>query len=132
MANRTQETTATGTNKQRGGRPGGAQSGGAQSGGAQAMSDASKPVTDPTYGIVSVLYHALQGAQTYQQYSDDARQAGDSELQQFFDSCRKQEHARALQAKSLLMDRLEVDEEGETDEDEDEDEEEDEEEDDED
>lgn len=119
MANRTQETTSTGSNKQRGGRPGGAQSGGMQSGGAQAMSDVAKPVTDPTYGIVSVLYHALQGAQTYQQYSDDARKAGDAELQQFFDNCRQEEHERALQAKSLLMDRLEVDEEGESDEDDD-------------
>ncbi len=83
------------------------------------------PATDPTYGIVSVLYHALQGAQTYQQYSNDARQAGDAELEQFFDSCRKEEHARALQAKSLLMDRLEQ-EEGESDDEEDEEDEEDE------
>ena len=104
MANRMQESAGTGSSKQRGGRPGGA-------GTQQAMSDVAKPVADPTYGIVSVLYHALQGAQTYQQYSNDARQAGDSELQQFFDNCQKEEHARALQAKSLLMDRLEADEE---------------------
>lgn len=113
MANRMQETTEVRGNKQRGGRAGGS---------AQAATDTSMPATDPTYGIVSVLYHALQGAQTYQQYTNDARKAGDAELEQFFDSCRKEEHARALQAKSLLMDRLEQEDEGESDEDDEEDE----------
>ena len=114
MANRAQEMTG-GSSKQRGGRPDGTP---------QGMTDASLPATDPTYGIVSVLYHALQGAQTYQQYSEDARKAGDAELQEFFDTCRREEHARAIQAKSLLIDRLE-EEEGGSDEGEDEDEDED-------
>lgn len=109
MANRAQEMTSGGANKQRGGRPGGS---------SQGMSDTGMPAKDPTYGIVSVLYHALQGAETYQKYSEDAQKAGDSELQQFFDSCRREEHARALQAKSLLMERLEEEEEDEEGEDE--------------
>jgi rubrerythrin len=81
------------------------------------MSETGLPAKDPTYGIVSVLYHALQGAETYQKYSQDAQKAGDPELQQFFDNCQREEHARALQAKSLLMERLEEDDEGESDDD---------------
>jgi hypothetical protein len=84
---------------------------------------------DQVYGVVSVLYHALQGTQTYEQYANDARKAGDSELEEFFNTCRAEEIARAKQAKSLLLERLDEDEEEETagseeDEDEDEDEEE--------
>ena len=108
MANRAQESTAQGMNKQRGGRPGGS---------AQGMSDTGMPAKDPTYGIVSVLYHALQGAETYRQYGADAQKAGDAELQRFFEACQKEEHERAVQAKSLLIERLE-EEEGEGDEDE--------------
>lgn len=117
MANRAQETTSGGANKQRGGRPGGSP---------QGVSDTGLPAKDPTYGLVSVLYHALQGAETYQKYGQDAQKAGDPELQQFFDNCRREEHARALQAKSLLAERLEEeedDEEGESDDDSDEEEE---------
>lgn len=103
MANRAQEMTSSGANKQqRGGRPGGSS--------AQGMSNASMPAKDPTYGIVSVLYHALQGAETYQQYIKDAQKAGDADLQQFFETCQQEEHARAVQAKSLLMERLEEEE----------------------
>jgi hypothetical protein len=39
---------------------------------------------DDTYDLVSVLYHALQGAETARQYIQDAAQAGDEELVQFF------------------------------------------------
>lgn len=61
---------------------------------------------DQVYGIVSVLYHALQGEQAYEKYAKDAGQAGDRELEQFFERCRTEEHARAQQAKSLLAARL--------------------------
>jgi rubrerythrin len=85
---------------------------------------------DQVYGVVSVLYHALQGTQTYEQYANDARKAGDSELEEFFNTCRAEEIARAKQAKSLLLERLDEEEEDEaagSDEDEEEDEDEDEE-----
>jgi hypothetical protein len=36
------------------------------------------------YNLVSILYHSLQGAQTYDSYIKDAEQSGDSELAQFF------------------------------------------------
>jgi hypothetical protein len=35
---------------------------------------------DEQYNLVSVLYHTLQGAETYEQYLQDAQQAGDQEL----------------------------------------------------
>jgi hypothetical protein len=63
--------------------------------------------SDDLYGVVSVLYHALQGAETYDEYADDAREAGDSELVTFFEECREEELRRAERAKALLADRLE-------------------------
>jgi len=84
--------------------------------------------SDSVYGLVSVLYHALQGSQTYQQYVQDAERGGDQELSKFFQRCREEENERADAAKSLLLARLEdeseagEDDEEEEDEDEDEDE----------
>jgi len=62
---------------------------------------------DEVYGVVSVLYHALQGAETYSKYIDDARRAGDDELIEFFEECREEETDRALRAKRILASRLE-------------------------
>src|SRR5687768_10168647 len=39
------------------------------------MKAAAKPTEDHVYGLVSVLYHALQGAQTYEKYIEDAQKA---------------------------------------------------------
>jgi hypothetical protein len=61
---------------------------------------------DHVYGLVSVLYHALQGAETYERYIDDAEQAGDDELVRFFEECRDQETDRAARAKRLLVERI--------------------------
>lgn len=63
-------------------------------------------ISDPVYGLVSVLYHALQGAETYGKYADDAEEGGDDELMQFFEQCRDEELERADQAKTLLSARL--------------------------
>lgn len=90
----------------------------------QALSETGMAAPDHLYGVVSVLYHALQGEQTYQQYIEDARKANDTDLQQFFEECRTEEHERAQRAKSLLLDRLEdEDEESEGDEESEEDDE---------
>jgi rubrerythrin len=75
-----------------------------------------------------VLYHSLQGAETYGQYIADAERAGKSELVEFFRECQEEENARAKRARSLLADSLD---EGADDEDEDEEDDEDEDEDDE-
>ena len=64
---------------------------------------------DHVYGLVSVLYHALQGAETYEKYIDDAERAGDDQLVQFFEQCRDQENERATRAKRLLVERMDDD-----------------------
>jgi hypothetical protein len=66
------------------------------------------PGTEPDeiFGLVSVLYHALQGTSAYDQYVGDAQTAGDAELERFFRACRTEEHARARRAKGLLLARL--------------------------
>jgi hypothetical protein len=79
---------------------------------------------DEVYGLVSVLYHALQGAETYARYVEDARRSGDDELCEFFEECQDEEVDRADRAKELLATRLDAfadDGEGDADEDEDED-----------
>lgn len=72
---------------------------------------------DENYAIVSILYHSLQGAETYSKYIEDAERANDEELVEFFRSCHDEEVARSRRARSLLAERLE----GGDDEDEDED-----------
>jgi len=62
---------------------------------------------DELYGLVSVLYHALQGAETDEQYVADAKRAGDDELAAFFIECCERQAALADEAKSLLSERLE-------------------------
>ena len=61
---------------------------------------------DEHYDLVSVLYHALQGAQTDQQYIDDARKAGDEELADFLQEVQQQDRQRAERAKQLLASRV--------------------------
>jgi hypothetical protein len=61
---------------------------------------------DVTYNLVSVLYHALQGAETYDQYVSDAERRGDQDLAQFFRKVKEEDRQRADQAKQLLASRL--------------------------
>jgi hypothetical protein len=61
---------------------------------------------DEVYGLISVLYHALQGAENYARYGEDARRAGDDELVEFFEECQDEEVERAERAKELLSARL--------------------------
>ena len=63
-------------------------------------------VYDATYDIVSVLYHALQGAELYEEYAGDAEDAGDQELARFFQDIQAEEKRRADRAKALLATRL--------------------------
>jgi rubrerythrin len=59
---------------------------------------------DATYNLVSVLYHALQGADLYEQYAKDA--GSDQDLANFFREVQEQEKQRADRAKQLLVKRL--------------------------
>jgi len=74
---------------------------------------------DQVYGLVSVLYHALQGVQACEQYIADAERAEDDELVKFFEECRNEQNERASRAKRLLVQRAEDDVEDEEDEEED-------------
>ena len=47
------------------------------------VSDPATGVSDPTFHLVSVLYHALQAAQTYDTYILDAEPRGDNATAQF-------------------------------------------------
>lgn len=64
------------------------------------------PERDENYNLVSVLYHALQSAETCAQYIDDAREAEDEELADFFAEVRKEDISRACRAKEMLMERV--------------------------
>ena len=66
------------------------------------------PERDEVYGLISVLYHALQGAETYARYGEDARRAGDDELVEFFEECQDEEVDCAERAKELLATRLDA------------------------
>ena len=59
---------------------------------------------DATYNLVSVLYHALQGADLYEQYANDA--GSDQDIANFFREVQQQEQQRADRAKQLLASRL--------------------------
>jgi hypothetical protein len=61
---------------------------------------------DTTYNLLSIIYHALQGAETYEKYINDAEQSGDTELAQFFRDVRDQNVKRAEHGKQLLAVRL--------------------------
>lgn len=74
---------------------------------------------DHEYALVSVLYHALQGAQACEQYVNDAERGGDQELVRFFHDCIQEQQQRAARAKQLLAGRIDADDDEEESDDED-------------
>jgi len=61
---------------------------------------------DTVYDLVSIIYHALQGAETYGMYVTDAEEVGDTELAKFFQEVQDEERRRADRAKQFLAARL--------------------------
>lgn len=61
---------------------------------------------DITYDLVSVIYHALQGAETTALYIADAEQEGNKELAAFFREAKDEYQSRAERAKQLLTTHL--------------------------
>ncbi len=59
-----------------------------------------------TFNLVSILYHALEGAATYDQYIQDAQQSGQNDIAQFFMDVQQEERQRADRAKQLLAQYL--------------------------
>jgi hypothetical protein len=63
---------------------------------------------NPVYDIVSVMYHSLQGAETYDRYIADAEQRQDDELAAFFRDVQSQNCEVARRARALLGTRLDA------------------------
>ena len=57
------------------------------------------------YDLSSVLFHALEGGASYDQYIHDAEEAGDQELADFFRRVRDEDSMRADEAQLLLAER---------------------------
>lgn len=67
---------------------------------------AGQAMDDKDYNLLSVVYHASQGAETIEKYLDDARQAGDTEVRQFLETVHDQYVQLAQQGRQLLKQRL--------------------------
>jgi rubrerythrin len=63
-------------------------------------------IPDPIYDLISVAYHALQGAETYECYAQDAQKEGDQELAEFFRETQQQCQQTGVDAQQLLSTRL--------------------------
>lgn len=63
---------------------------------------------DKDYDLVSVLYHALQGADTCGQYEQDARSEGSEEVADFMRDVQHQNQDIAKRAKELLFKQKQV------------------------
>lgn len=63
--------------------------------------------SDPTYNVISVVYHALQGAETIQKYLDDANT--EDELKAYFQQVQQGYRRTADMGKQLLVTRIEHD-----------------------
>jgi hypothetical protein len=64
--------------------------------------------SNAAYDVVSVMYHALQGAETYDRYVADAEERGDGELADFFRDVQERNCEIADRAKALLRERLDA------------------------
>ena len=62
-------------------------------------------VSNVSFNLVSILYHALQSAQTYDTYIRDAEQMGDTNLAQFLRQIQTEDRNRAQYAMQLLAQR---------------------------
>ena len=60
---------------------------------------------DPTYDVISVVYHALQGAETIQKYLDDS--STEDELRTYFQQVQQGYRRAADMGKQLLVARIE-------------------------
>jgi len=63
-------------------------------------------IRDEIYDLVSVLYHALQGAETCARYIKDAEQGGDADLVEFFREAQDENKRRANRAMTLLVEQV--------------------------
>jgi hypothetical protein len=66
----------------------------------QGQSSEQTGTRDDTYDVISVVYHALQGAENCEIYADDAE---DQQLRSFFQQAYEQQRQLAEQGKQVLM-----------------------------
>ncbi len=64
------------------------------------MAGQHSPADDIVYNLVSVQYHALQAAQSYDAYVRDAE--GHDDVRAFFEQCAQQDAERAKKCHELL------------------------------
>jgi hypothetical protein len=75
-------------------------------GGQAGQGGATRGTSDVSYNLISVIYHALQGAETYGIYANDAEQDGNRQLADFFRRIQEESLQRADEAKKLLKGAL--------------------------
>jgi hypothetical protein len=64
------------------------------------MAEQHSPADDIVYDLVSIQYHALKAAQTYDAYVQDAE--GHDDVRAFFEQCAQQDAERAKKCHELL------------------------------
>ncbi len=64
------------------------------------MGSAHTPADDLVYDLVSIQYHALKGAQVYDQYLKDAQ--GNAEAEEFIAQVKEEDARRAQRCHELL------------------------------
>lgn len=71
------------------------------------MTEASRQPKDKNYNLITVLYQSADNAEELKTYIQDADGQGDQELVDFFNTVLENNLEASQQAKQLLMQRLE-------------------------
>ncbi|MDP9452429.1 MAG: hypothetical protein M3P97_03365 [Actinomycetota bacterium] len=66
------------------------------------MASEHTPADDIVYDLVSIQYHALQAAEVYDKYVEDAH--GHEDVVTFVQQCKEQDSQRAVRCHELLAD----------------------------
>lgn len=75
---------------------------------AEGRSERATGTPNVIYDLSSVLFHALEGGASYDQYIQDAEEAGDQELAVFFRRVRNEDSNRADEAQRLIAERTSI------------------------
>jgi hypothetical protein len=66
------------------------------------MGSTHSPADDVVYDLVSIQYHALNAAELYDKYAEDAQ--GHDDVVEFVRQCQEQDAQRAVRCHELLKD----------------------------
>ncbi|CAN5513268.1 hypothetical protein BH23ACT7_BH23ACT7_25030 [soil metagenome] len=66
------------------------------------MGSTHSPADDVVYDLVSIQYHALNAAELYDKYAEDAQ--GHDDVVEFVRQCQEQDSQRAVRCHELLKD----------------------------